>query len=985
MTALARMGFADPGRAAEGLASLGTYGCDVTVLTEALGRAPDPDRALQGLLGIVEAMTEDQADALVAALDRDPLLRRRLTSVLGIGTGPTEHLLRHPTHWEDLTEDAARFGHGLADGLLAEVGADIHAPIPIARADAADLLRVAYQRRLVRLAALDLDGVLSLDEVAAELSDLAAAALEASLAIARGVQRQTRPHDEQPALAILGMGKLGGHELNYVSDVDVLFVAGQESDLEAANRLATAVIAICSQPSAEGTLWTVDPALRPEGKLGPLVRTLSSYLSYYDRWGEGWEFQALLKARPVAGDRGLGAQFLAATSPLVWSAADRSGFVDEVRAMRRRVIAHLSTANVDRDLKLGPGGLRDVEFAVQLLQLVHGRYDPSLRSPNTLVALSELIAGGYVGRSDGAGMAESYRFLRTVEHRIQLGRLRRTHLMPTDQQTLRTIGRSIGLRTDPTTELVDATKRHRRDVRRLHEKLFYRPLLAAVARIPGDEIRLGKQAAADRLRALGFAEPEAALRHIEALTSGVSRRAAIQRTLLPAMLEWFADAPDPDAGLLAFRQVSEALGGTPWYLRLLRDEGPTAQRLAWLLGSSRYVVDLIRRAPEAIAILADDAELSVRTRDTLVTEMRSAASRHTEADAAFAAIRSVRRRELFRIAAADLLGLLGPPASGAGAKSGTGGGTGADTGTAVDAVGIALSDLTAAVIEAGTAALSSWQPGPVAVIGMGRLGGGEMGYGSDADVMVVAEHPERALPFLGELRRLLAARSADPPLELDLGLRPEGRTGPLARTLESYAAYYRRWSAPWEAQALLRADPVAGDPDLAADFVDLIAPLRYPPGGIGADDVREIRRIKARVDAERLPRGADPSTHTKLGRGGLADVEWTAQLLQLRHADRLPSLRSTRTVAVLRAAAERGLLARQDADQLIAAWELATRARNATILVTGRPADALPRDPGALSAVARVLGYDPLQTGRFVEDYRRVTRRARRVVERVFA
>jgi glutamate-ammonia-ligase adenylyltransferase len=276
---------------------------------------------------------------------------------------------------------------------------------------------------------------------------------------------------------------------------------------------------------------------------------------------------------------------------------------------------------------------------------------------------------------------------------------------------------------------------------------------------------------------------------------------------------------------------------------------------------------------------------------------------------------------------------------------------------------------------------------------MGRFGGGELGYGSDADVLFVhephqgadpAEATRAALAVADELRRLLQIPTVDPPLLVDADLRPEGKSGPLARSLASYAAYYRRWSLVWESQALLRARPVAGDAGLGERFTELVDPLRYPAGGLDEEAVREIRRLKARMESERLPRGADPTTHTKLGRGGLSDVEWTVQLLQLQHAARLPSLRTTGTRQALAAARAEGLVDAEDAEVLDEAWVLATRVRNAVMLVRGRPGDTFPGDGRELAAVARYLGHPPGHVGDMLEDYRRTTRRARAVVERLF-
>ncbi|MEI7631597.1 MAG: bifunctional [glutamine synthetase] adenylyltransferase/[glutamine synthetase]-adenylyl-L-tyrosine phosphorylase, partial [Actinomycetes bacterium] len=591
----------------------------------------------------------------------------------------------------------------------------------------------------------------------------------------------------------------GGRELNYVSDVDVIFVAeasggAEEGALKTATDLAIGVMRACNSVTTEGSIWEVDPALRPEGKQGALVRTIESHLDYYERWAKTWEFQALLKARPSAGDLELGARYVDAVAPFVWSAADHDGFVTDVQAMRRRVEEQVPARIGERELKLGPGGLRDVEFSVQLLQLVHGRSDVMLRSSTTLDALEALAVWGYVGRDDASTLADAYRFLRTLEHRLQLHKLRRTHTMPEDESDLRRLGRSLGYRGDPVGELHAKWRTHAREVRRLHEKLFYRPLLQAVARLDAGEARLTPEAAEQRLRALGYQDPAGALRHLEALTSGVSRRAAIQRTLLPVMLGWFANAPDPDAGLLGFRRVSDVLGSTHWYLRLLRDESTAAERMAQVLASSKYATELLLRAPENVAMLADQSELEPRSLETLLAEAASAAERHDDPVIAVGAVRSLRRRELFRIAVAELLQVA-----------------------QIDGAQVALSDVATATV-AGALRVAERVVGGGAelpmrftVIGMGRFGGRELGLGSDVDVMFVYEPiagadenaaNSAAFAVANELRTLLMAPTSDPPLDIDADLRPEGRQGPLVRSLSSYAAYYGRWSAAWEAQAL---------------------------------------------------------------------------------------------------------------------------------------------------------------------------------------
>ena len=406
---LVRLGFEDIEGAARSLVRLGE---GAEVLTALVGTTADPDQALTYLADLADRV-EDRTAFLQALVD-DEGTAMRLLAVVGASSALGDHLLRHPEHWRDLRDPALGSTRPAAfavrTSLLRAVGADPQALVPVAQGDdvdCVDALRVEYRRLLLRLAARDLSHAVGVDDVAAELSDLAAGTLDAALAIARARIGDTAA---SARLGVIAMGKCGGHELNYVSDVDVIFVAeaadgyDEPAAVRAATQLASNLIRICSDHTAEGTIWPVDAALRPEGKSGPLVRTLASHEGYYQKWAKTWEFQALLKARPVAGDLEVGAEFCARVAPMVWSASERPGFVSEVQAMRRRVVEHIPAALAGRQIKLGSGGLRDVEFAVQLLQLVHGRSDEGVRVPTTLSALERLTHGGYVGRDDGAAL-----------------------------------------------------------------------------------------------------------------------------------------------------------------------------------------------------------------------------------------------------------------------------------------------------------------------------------------------------------------------------------------------------------------------------------------------------------------------------------------------------------------------------------------------------------------------------------------------------
>lgn len=920
--------------------------------------------------------------------------------------------------------------------LLHAVGADPDAERPRARAeltgkDGYVALRVAYRAELAKIALIDVcspDPVELMPTIGRHLADLAAAALEGALAIARTEVAEGAGGGlcAAPArgasvdaldLAIIGMGKCGARELNYISDVDVVYVIApapasdlpegaepltEQECVQIGTELVHALTKAIMAPAPEPPLWEVDANLRPEGKDGPLVRTVESYVSYYKRWAENWEFQALLKARPVAGSAHLGRRFAHAIDPFVWDSAARESFVESVQAMRARVTDNIPPAQVEQQIKLGPGGLRDIEFTVQLLQLVHGRTDPTVRTKSTIESLEALTGSSYISRADAQTFALYYKKLRLLEHRIQLSQLRRTHLMPAKEHERRALARSLvspeRLGTLSAEQMYKAWQKLKRNVRSLHERVFFRPLLAAVSTLSRDEVVLTESAAQDRLAALGYRDPRGAMRHIQALTSGVSRRAEIQRHLMPVLLGWFADGVDADAGLLGFRIVSESLGTTSWYLRMLRDSPAAAERLCHILSSSRYITDLLEDAPTSITWLDKVADLQPLGAAALKAEIASLLSRHDDSAEAMRAVRYLRRREILRIAMGDALNLLGVQQVCTGLAT-------VDECTIGAALALAeREEITAKEREeaAGIREIPEEEPKnplltEIAVIAMGRLGGAENGFGSDADVMFVhrpvegageEEAQSQANRIVNRLMQLIKqpvrpAIRAERPLEVDADLRPEGKQGAMVRSLDSYRAYYERWAETWEFQALLRARPIAGSEELGRAFIELIDPYRYPRE-FTAEQAQQVRRMKARVEHERMPHGADRTRQLKLGRGGLSDVEWLVQLIQLQHAHEVQGLRTTSTLEALNAAVEANLVAAEDAEVLRDAWLLATKIRGGNVLRGVRQSDLLPTLRDALEAVARWSGYTPGSARQLEEDYLRVTRNARKVYERLF-
>ncbi len=812
---------------------------------------------------------------------------------------------------------------------------------------------------ILRIAARDLTGRDDLEAVVVALSDLADDVLARAWAVA-----------DADALAVIAMGKLGARELNYASDVDVMLVGdGQPRRLLQEARRA----------------WRVDLDLRPEGRAGAIVRSLDSYRTYWDRWAQTWEFQALLKARAAAGHAELGAAFITEAEGRVWGRPFGGEDLRRLRELKAMAEAEMTRRGLqERELKRGRGGIRDIEFAVQLLQLVHGRQDPTLRVPCTLGALRALATGGYVDAGDAAALEQAYRFLRTVEHRLQLYEDQQVHAVPTQPNARARLARVLGYRDTAT---ASALVRFERDLRRhqatgrsIHERLYFRPLLEVFT---GDRPTAGAGtltpgAAAERLAVFGFSDAERTRQAVTELTRGFSRSSRLMRQLLPLILEWLSQSPDPDLGLLGLRSLTTGEHRSSQLTTVFRESAEAARQLCLLLGTGPMFARGLERHPDVMISLADRigrthratigelAAGSTRTRrapsstpDDLIDLSRRSMSWRSDPKSRTDGLIAFNQRELLRIAAADVLGR-----------------------STVDRTGRALTELAESVLASAVEMVDPQVP--FAVIAMGRLGGGELSYASDLDVLFVVDlhaDGQNGPAVAGEAAAaaLVKLIGGDTPARriypLDANLRPEGRQGPLARSLDAFATYYRRWAQTWERQALLRGRFVAGDPEVGERFARLAAEFVWDQP-FTDDNRREIRRTKARVEGLRIPAGEDPQFHLKLGRGSLADIEWTAQLLQLTFG-----VQATGTLDALDALIDAGALSSDDADTLATCYRFCERTRNRLFLVRGSGSDALPSTGHHLSALARSLDTTPSELR---EEYRRLTRRARRVVERLF-
>ncbi len=809
--------------------------------------------------------------------------------------------------------------------------------------DALNGLRRWKRRQLLRIALRDLMGEADLPTVGRELSLLADACLARALEIA----------DEGPPLAIIGMGKLGGNELNYASDVDIVFA--HEGDSVAAARRARKVLDILTAFTPEGQVYRVDIELRPEGGAGALSRTPEAFGTYFDRWAVPWERQAYIKTRLSAGDPDVANAFFDAIKPGVWGENMEADTVPHLRALKLRV-EESAKLKGDRELKKGPGGLRDIEFTVQLLQLVHGRSDPTIRSPNTLTALRQLSWGEYIDQADAVHLTTAYIHLRTVEHRVQLRDERQTHELPAADADREWAARASGFES---LEAFQASHtRHQTSVREIHQRIFYRQTLDRM-----HDTGLVSELLPNHLKQLGFAEPDRAAATIERLTENLGRRANVMQQVLVIMVESLATTPDPDLGLVRLAWLLDGSYRVGTILPVLRDSPIAISDIARLLGSSRVAAGWMRNHPEFARSLTNPEELTqARTAEDLAAEaieaMQSASGDH---DLRMAELRRFVRREQLRVAARDILGLA-----------------------SIIQIPEELTNIADAAVAAAVDSLAPEVP--FAVIGLGRYGGRDLSYASDLDVIFVYEgaisdDAKAANRTARGLLKEIGAQTAEGRAwEIDARLRPEGENGQLARSLEGYQRYYAERGQLWERQSLIKRRFIAGDAEVGSQFLQLADQWCYQPDFSDAE-VAEIRTMKRRIEAERLGTGSK-ARDVKLGAGGLSDIEFTVQLLQLQHGYGRTSIRDNRTLPALVGLSEHNLLDIGDRATLDVGYRFCQRFRNARYHLSGLSSDGFPDDDHEKLLLARRLGYPSNKD--LEADYQEITEAVREVTDRLF-
>lgn len=942
-------------------------------LVALLPGAADPAAAQVALARIVEGLAPGTLEAALAAPGGPPAL----VTLCGASPFLADRLAVEPAlvEWLLLAERQGRpaalsrqpDAADLLESLLSELG--LPGAVPTAEELMAALRRMK-RREILRIAARDLLGLADLSATAAALADLAEAALEGAF---RGVDaRLAQAHGAPSAeFAVLGMGKLGGRELNFSSDVDLIYLAssfdgetpGQKriSYEVYFTRLAEGITRAMGAVTADGFVFRVDLRLRPEGSVGGLVVPLRQAEVYYEAWGQTWERAALIKARPVAGSRALGDAFLRMVEPFVFRRYLDFTAIEEIRALKRRIDAELRRGGqANSNVKLGVGGIREIEFFVQAIQLIHGGRTPAVRRRGTLPALDALASRGLVRERDAKALADAYVFLRTVEHRIQVVAERQTHLLPSAPEETARLARRLGFSgPEPfRARLAEVTS----TVSGIYRSLF-REAEESAEDSRWQEVLSGGLAPAEveaRLAAAGFTDPTAARENLRRLQEGAGSARASERSrrrlrqLAPRLLAEVAASPDPDMALGKLESFIAAVGARSTYYALLQENPRTLALLVKLFGTSEFLATLLIQRPELLdALLAPDANPPVKAQGAMAEDLARALAEAEDYEGQLDALRRFRHLEVLRIGLGDVAGAL-------------------DTLEVTDQMTALAETCLRAAIDLAAEALApryGHATTPYVVLGMGKLGGREMNYASDLDLLVIYAEPGETVPppggrtlthheYFAKLVQRTASVLATPTAEgvafhVDMRLRPSGNQGPLVTSMASFERYHEESAALWERQALIKARPVAGDPALAVRVQGIVDRFVYerplPP-----DAAAEIHRLRTRMERELANEGRG-RYNIKLGRGGLVDIEFLVQYLQLERGRDLPGVRTPNTLEAIGRLEAAGVLPAADAAALAGSYRFLRRLENRLRIVHDRSINDLVGEGPELVKLARRL------------------------------
>jgi glutamate-ammonia-ligase adenylyltransferase len=1021
---LGGLGFAYPPRSATNITLLSVKFPVETLanIAEAALGCAMPDMALNNLERISSAIP---APSLLGVCSSDDRLHQ-LLALLGSSPFLTNIICRDPAAFEMLFGrseiDLSRSEEEMLGLMRAELPPDMdyQGLFPFLR-------RFKY-REMLRIAARDLSGLAALEEVTAELSSLAAAALQIATEVTRRllIAEHGLPiladSGEEAELTILGMGKFGGRELNFSSDIDLIYfyssdqgattgVSDGQGGMKGCLSLhaffvkqAEMITKAISQVTDEGFVFRVDLGLRPEGKGGDMALSLRSGEVYYELWGQSWERAAMLKARPVAGSIPLGSELLKRIEPFIYRKYLDYNLIEDMMAMKKKIDASLARElEGEYNIKLGRGGIREIEFFIQALQLVYAGKNPMLRERNSLKSLAILRDARLVSDEDCRLLSDAYRFLRTVEHRIQVVQERQTHNLPKKDDEYLALARRCGFRSpDRAARFREELEKHRTNVSSIYGNLFLsrdQKLMEEVR--PEIHLFFDRSADPDILKDMlaerRFKNVDMAYEHLLLLRDGPPRANLTERAhrllekIGPPLLQEIFSSPDPDMAMTNLERFLCSIGSRSMFYALLAENRNVLKLIVSLFGMSEFLSKIFIGHPELLdSMVSRTLATSFKSGQTMEQELGDMLALADDFEEQLDVLRRYRHEEFLRIGMNDIYGKLGQTE------------IALQLTTLADAClkaacGIAKQELTRYGTPICKNPDGTEEPADFAIIGMGKMGGMELNYHSDLDIIYIYDHQgmtdgdrqitnHEYFAKLGQkIIMILTTQTREGYVyKLDTRLRPSGNAGPLVTSLDSFKAYHRDESQVWERQALTKARVVIGGDILRGGIEEII---RHTVYGFSADDsVRaEIHRLRMRMENE-IARESEGSYNIKTGRGGMVDVEFIVQYLLLKHGRMYSEIRSNNTLVALKSIRSAGIMDENDCNTLLNGYKFLRRLENRLRIVHDYSMNDLGGSREYLDMLARRLGYDPKlrHPGEvLMKEYEEITEGIRGVYERI--
>ncbi len=952
------------------------------ILLKELHESPAPDMALANLAHFSQMIISRMT--FFSSLKQNPALTQMLITLFGQSQFLSDALIRNPEYFDWFIDSAmlsaAKSRQEMFDELEPMVG------LFTTHESRLNALRRFKRREMLRIGLRDLMQKADLETLTQELAYLADACLEMAYQICDkelqkkfGTPIEENDPKQTATFAVIGMGKLGGIELNYSSDIDVIFIYSDEgktngpvsiSNHEFFTKLAQNMIEAISGLTKEGYLFRLDARLRPEGDSGPLARSLASCENYYFSFGETWERLALIKARYCGGDARLAEDFLKRIDPFIYHKYTGYGEIEDLHQMKRRIDSQIAQKGATyRNVKLGYGGIREIEFSVQLLQLLYGGKHSSLKHLGTLPCLRELTRLHFIAPDEESFLREAYIFLRNVEHKLQIMHAQQLHTFPEAPKELSLLSARMGFKKTGKATLdqlfLDYYKALTQKVHALYTQLFKLPDdKTAPTRERYDwlfEKKPDTTKCENLLKPLGFMNSQKAIENLRLLAKGPSymnlppRVEKLFMELLPSILQAAPHAADPDQALNNLERFVLAQGSRATFYEVLIQNPKVVELLLTLFGGSQFLSDLLLSQPDLLGIVTLPGEIERKKELAQLTlQLEALQQSETDSKKKKLLLKRFKNEEMLRISLRDLLGLI-----------------------SITDFFNEFSDLADAVLKGAMELIVKKEAVDFAIIGLGKCGGRELSYSSDLDLIFVSkagiEENDQAASHI--LNLLNHPDGGGEIFKIDLRLRPDGEKGPLAPSIDRYRQYYQSESATWEKQSLTKARFICGNYELGKQFLELRQQILFTKP-ISDSEKNEIIRMRERIEKERNKAKVDEK-EIKLGAGGIVDVEFIVQFLQLKHGEKIEAFHSQSSLTLLDAFQAEKILSKKDYQILKTGYLFLRTLENKLRIVNNRPLDKLPKDPQELTHCAKRMGY--ADSEKLLTELEQHTRQVRQV------